>query len=240
MTQRYFVDEPILEETATVAGPEAHHLLHVMRAKPGDEVVLFDGTGHEFTARVETLRRAEVDFVVLGRESVDRELSQPLILGVALPKGDRQRWLVEKAVELGVTRLVPLETARSVAQPNEKAIVRLCRAVIEASKQCGRNCLMEIAPPQQWAGFLDVTVEVPVRLLAHPTSESQFSQIPWSTSGPIALAIGPEGGLTDEEVGQAVDLGWQATCLGPRILRIETAAVALASLIAVRLQEHKL
>ena len=134
MTQRYFVDNPIAGENVTLTGAEAHHLLHVMRAKPGDEVVLFDGSGDEFPARVEALRRSEADVVILGRHTVNRELPCPVTLGVALPKGDRQRWLVEKAVELGVTRLIPLETARSVAQPNAKAIERLRRAVIEASK----------------------------------------------------------------------------------------------------------
>lgn len=239
MTHRYFVDRQIKEETATLTGPEAHHLLHVMRAKPGDEVVLFDGTGDEFTAEVKALRRSEVDLVIVGQESVDRELPYSLILGVALPKGDRQRWLVEKTVELGVTRLVPLETTRSVAQPNRKAMERLRRAVVEASKQCGRNRLMEIAPAQDWTGFLNSTTDVPVRLLAHPTSESLPLQPAQARTGTIALAVGPEGGFTTEEVDQAVDLGWISTSLGPRILRIETAAVSLVCLVAMNCLDDK-
>lgn len=240
MTHRYFVDRQITEETATLTGPEAHHLLHVMRAKPGDEVVLFDGMGDEFPAEVKALRRSEVDLVIVGRESVDRELPHSLILGVTLPKGDRQRWLVEKTVELGVTRLVPLETTRSVAQPNKKAIERLRRAVIEASKQCGRNRLMEIAPAQDWTGFLNSTTDVPVRLLAHPTSDSPPLQPAQARTGPIALAVGPEGGFTTEEVDQAIDLGWISTNLGPRILRIETAALTLACLVAMNCLDDKL
>jgi 16S rRNA (uracil1498-N3)-methyltransferase len=239
MTHRYFVDNPIAGENATLTGPEAHHLLHVMRAKPGDEVILFDGSGDEFPARVESLRRSEVDLAVLGRHTVDRELPCPLILGVTLPKGDRQRWLVEKAVELGVTRLIPLETTRSVAQPNAKAVERLRRAVIEASKQCGRNRLMEIALPLGWSDFLTATAGDSVRLVAHPTSELRRPRLSVPPTGPITLAVGPEGGLTDEEVGQAADRGWQLVTLGPRIQRIETAALALAALVAMSLDDQR-
>ncbi len=238
MTRRYFVDNRITGETATLSGPEAHHLLHVMRANPGDEIILFDGSGDEFPARVEALRRSEADLAILGRETVNRELPCPVILGVALPKGDRQRWLVEKAVELGVTQLVPVDTARSVAQPNAKALERLRRAVIEASKQCGRNRLMEVVPAQGWPEFLSSTADVPVRLVAHPSPESQPPNLPNPMPGPVALAIGPEGGFTDEEVAQATRQGWRSTTLGSRILRIETAALALAAVAAMNLEDH--
>ncbi len=233
MTQRYFVENPIYEGQAVLTDAEAHHLLHVMRAKPGDEVVLFDGSGDEFPARVDTLRRSEVQLVVLERRTIDRELAHRLILGVALPKGDRQRWLVEKAVELGVTQLVPLETARSVAQPNEKAIDRLHRGVIEASKQCGRNRLMEIASPQHWPEFVASHDSVPLRLLAHPSPELRPPALLPSMSGPVAIGVGAEGGFTDDEVALAIGHGWQPISLGPRILRIETAALALAALVAM-------
>ena len=239
MSHRYFVDRPITQDTATLTGSEAHHLLHVMRAKPGAEVVLFDGSGNEFPARVETLRRSEADLAVLGQELVDRELPSPLVLAVALPKGDRQRWLVEKAVELGVTRLIPLETTRSVAQPNAKAIERIRRAVIEASKQCGRNRLMEIPSPLAWDDLLCSAADVPVRLVAHPSSDSRFASIEALSSGPSVLAIGPEGGLADEEIDEALRHGWQTVSLGPRILRIETAALTLAALVAMNLEAHK-
>lgn len=239
MSHRYFVDRPITQEAATLTGPEAHHLLHVMRAKPGDEVVLFDNSGDEFPARVATLRRAEADLAIIERQTVDRELSCPLVLGVALPKGDRQRWLVEKAVELGVSRLIPLNTTRSVAQPNAKAVGRLRRATIEASKQCGRNRLMEIAPAENWDDFLHSTADAPIRLVAHPSHGRQAPDLQASGSGPIVLAVGPEGGLTEEEVAHACDQGWQTTSLGPRILRIETAALVLAALAASSLECHK-
>src|SRR5262245_60455622 len=145
MSDRFFVDTPISGDRAMLIGDEARHLAAVMRAQVGDEVVLFDGSGAEFGARITGLKKNTVELVVLERREISRELPIPLTLAVALPKGDRQKWLVEKATELGVTRLVPLITERGVAQLVESALERLRRAVIEASKQCGRNKLMEIA-----------------------------------------------------------------------------------------------
>src|SRR4029078_8817654 len=125
-------------------GAEAHHLAQVMRAKCGDEVCLFDGSGFEFRASIRKIGRVEVEFEIVESRQVDREMARHITLAVSLPKGDRQRWLVEKTTELGVARLVPLVTRYSVAQPVGNATTRLRRAVIEASKQCGRNRLMEI------------------------------------------------------------------------------------------------
>ncbi len=122
---RYFVESPIGGDVAVLAGPEAHHLIHVMRAKAGLRVVLFDGSGAEFTAVVEEVKHAEVRLSIVARQDANRELPVHVTLGVALPKGERQKWLVEKAVELGVGRLVPLRMRRSVAQPVEQALARL-------------------------------------------------------------------------------------------------------------------
>jgi 16S rRNA (uracil1498-N3)-methyltransferase len=233
MADRYFTEE-LSGEIAVLRGAEAHHLAHVLRARLGDEVVLFDGSGVECPARVQRLGRSEVHLQILSRETVDRELPMPLVLGVALPKGDRQRWLVEKAVELGVCRLAPLDTARGVAQPVESALVRLRRAVIEASKQCGRNRLMEVAAAHGWSEFLAAAPDGACRLIAHPGGNRLRSivEMARSNTAGIWLAIGPEGGFTDQELAPATVAGWQPVDLGPRILRIETAAVLLAGLAA--------
>jgi 16S rRNA (uracil1498-N3)-methyltransferase len=231
MTDRYFVDKPISADRVTLAGPEAHHLIHVMRATPGVRVTLFDGGGDEFTAAVELIGRSEVELSIVSREAIDRELPFDLTLGVALPKGDRQKWLVEKAVELGVTRIVPLVTQRAVAQPVEQALARLRRTVVEASKQCGRNRLLQIEEPQSWPTFVAGAAGAACRLLAHPgASQDGRRDLPIG-AGAVIAAIGPEGGFTDDEVAQAVAAGWQAVDLGPRILRVETAAISLAAMV---------
>jgi 16S rRNA (uracil1498-N3)-methyltransferase len=238
MADRYFVDSTIDGPRAILSGPEAHHLAHVMRAKPGDRVILFDGSGAEFTARVEKVGRAEVELEVLSREPVDCELPVRLTVGVALPKGDRQRWLVEKLVELGVSRLAPLVTDRAGEQ-TLTSIDRLRRAVIEASKQCGRNRLMEIDKPQVLAEFLASPPTGAIRLLAQPGGKD-CRQSDWvlgaARPADVLLAIGPEGGFAETEVEAAVAAGWQPVSLGRRILRIETAALAIVAAIALRLE----
>lgn len=229
MADRYFVAHPIGGGRVTLDGPEGHHLAHVMRAKPGMEVVLFDGSGADFLAQVLSVRRSAVELEVVACHNVDRESPVALTLGVSLPKGDRQKWLVEKVVELGLRRLVPLVTARSVAQAGADAVKRLDRAVVEASKQCGRNRLMTVDAPLSWSDFIAATRDVPCRLLAHPDVKGAGVPLPSAAPEQVVAAVGPEGGFTDEEVEEAAVAGWQMVSLGPRILRVETAAVVLAA-----------
>jgi 16S rRNA (uracil1498-N3)-methyltransferase len=245
MSERFYSPHPITAGGMMLDGPEAHHLLHVMRASVGDEVTLFDGSGAEFKATVETLRRTDAELRIVERHEIDRELPFALAVGVALPKGDRQKWLVEKLTELGVTTLVPLITERSIAQPAASALDRLRRSIIEAAKQCGRNRLMKIAEPQLWtdwvSGNCGLVIESEIRnpkseianrrLLAHPGG-LPLSELDHSKPIHTQLAIGPEGGLTEAEVAAATAAGWQTISLGPRILRVETAAITLSATIS--------
>lgn len=239
MSERFFSPHPVTAGCMMLDGPEAHHLLNVMRASVGDEVTLFDDSGAEFRATVQTLRRTDAELRIVERREIDRELPFALVVGVALPKGDRQKWLIEKLTELGVTAIVPLITDRSIAQPAESALDRLRRSVIEAAKQCGRNRLMKIETARTWidwisgdCGLENKKSEI-TQLVAHP-SGLPLSEISFPQSAPTQLAIGPEGGLTDTEVATATAAGWQSVSLGPRILRVETAAVALAAAFAMR------
>jgi 16S rRNA (uracil1498-N3)-methyltransferase len=225
MADRYYVNSRLQAGPVTLAGPEAYHLAAVCRARPGDVICLFNGDGAEYPATVIELAKKYVEVRVTGREAPVRELGFRLELAAALPKSDRADVLIEKLTELGVTRFVPLETSRSVVHPRATKIDRLRRAVIEASKQCGRNVLMQIEERTKWTDYL-ARDDLPARrFVAHPGGSI------WQrNSGDIAIAIGPEGGFTDEEVGAARAAGWQTVGLGPRILRVETAAIALAAL----------
>jgi 16S rRNA (uracil1498-N3)-methyltransferase len=239
MSDRFFHETSLELGPATLDGPEAHHLIHVLRAKPGLEVILFDGSGDEFAARVEQVERAAVRLAVYERREEDRESATTIALGVALPKGDRPRWLVEKCTELGVAELIPLETVRGEAQPGAGALEKLRRAVIEASKQCGRNRLMEIRAPQAWDEFITARALMPgSRWIAHPggtTLAKALTSEVIASSSPRAfhLAIGPEGGLTEQEIRGGTNSGWHIIGLGRRLLRVETAAIALAAVVGL-------
>src|SRR5262249_6284095 len=141
----------------------------------------------------ERIGRSDIELSLLACHAIDRELRVPLVLGVALPKGDRQRWLVEKAVELGVARVEPLQTERAISTPDSK----LRTAVIAASKQCGRNPLMEIGPPRSFGEFLSASPDGAVRLLADPEAEDCQAVLEMQLAGGMTptrvdLAIGPE------------------------------------------------
>jgi 16S rRNA (uracil1498-N3)-methyltransferase len=225
MTNRYFCDEPIVSQTARVSGQEGLHLTKVMRRNVGDRVMLFDGTGAEFTAIITHIDRVAVSLQVESRRIVDRELPAALTLAVSLPKGDRQAWMVRTLVELGVSQLIPLRTNRAVAQPTASAIFRLRRQVIEASKQCGRNRLMTISDPATLSEVTNRVADSADRWLADPRGTSSIERL----ARGICFAVGPEGGFDNQELDAAMATGWKIVSLGPRILRVETAATALAA-----------
>lgn len=230
MADRYFSEEPLSGEAATLTGSEAHHLLHVMRAKVGTEIIVFDGQGGEWWAEITKLGRTDVELALRKHRAVERELPVDFTLAIALPKGDRQRWLVEKAVELGVKKLIPLTTARSTSSAAEPP-AKLARYVVEASKQSGRNQLLEIAKPQTWAEFVANFADH-TRLIAHPGG-STVESMTRDMNAPTLLAIGPEGGFTEEEIELARQNGWQLIGLGERILRLETAALSLVARLTI-------
>lgn len=234
MSDRFFSTTPITGEHATLDAQEAHHLLHVMRAGVGDRIVLFDGSGAEFEAEIVRCGRSDVESRILSRREIDRELPFELVVGASLPKGDRQKWLVEKLTELGVTELAPLTTERGVAQPTDSALERLQRGVIEAAKQCGRNRLMRVAKPQAFIEWARTERDgmATRKWIAHP-SGAAVAALDISVPMPTRIAIGPEGGFTEAEVAPATVAGWQSVDLGPRILRVETAAAALAAVVAL-------
>ncbi len=227
MNARFYCELPS-ESTATLADSEAHHLLHVLRAKVGDTVTLFDGKGTEYEAEVAKLSRREVELNILSKQSISREANRKLTLAVALPKGDRQKFLVEKCVELGVQRLVPIVTEFGTNAPKSSAIEKLRRAVIESSKQCRRNQLMEICVPIKFDDFVG-SEQAGIRWMLHPYDAEPVADQMTTHESIVNCLIGPEGGFSPSEVAKAQTQGWQAIELGTRILRIETAALAIAA-----------
>lgn len=226
MSERYYVNLPLTIGPFTLDGPEAHHLATVCRLRPGDAVCLFNGDGCEYPARVTQIARRQISLEIVGVEKPERELSFVLEVAAPLPKGDRGQFLVEKLTELGVTSFVPLVCQRSNLHPRECKRDKLERYVIEASKQCGRNVLMRIDELTKWADYCVRVNPGELRLLAHPSQAANLASV---SQQPSRIAVGPEGGFTDEEVALAIANGWQGVSLGPRILRVETAAILMVS-----------
>lgn len=191
----------------------------------GDRVTLFNGVGLACVAEVIQIDKRGVDLAVRSTCDVNRELRAPLVLVVVPPTGERWRWLVEKAVELGVTRLVPLRSERSGAHvhPNRD---RCERWVIEAAKQCGRNRLLELANVVSWHEFMASTFSPCRRFALDPCGPQIAGLCDPSLYSGVALAVGPEGGFTARERSDLEGAGWELLGMGPAILRVETAAIA--------------
>lgn len=204
----------------------AHHALKVLRLARGDAVTLFDGGGGELEARLEI--RARKAYAIAGQwREIERESPLVIVLAQALASGDKMDWVIQKAVELGVAGIVPLQAARSVPRlAGERAGKRVAhwrQIVIAACEQCGRNRPPFIAPVQELAAYLDQG-EAATRLILAPGGERLSAMPP--PAAPVHLLVGPEGGWSEEELALCQRSGCRAAALGPRILRTETAGLA--------------
>lgn len=238
MSRRFFVRQSLASDSVRLEGAETRHLSRVMRFQPGDLVTLFDGQGVEAEARITSVTENLVELSILSRTDDAHRPLVELTLATAVPKGERFDWLVEKSVELGVTRIVPLITARSIVNPGAGKLERLRRTIVEASKQCGRSRLMELAEPVHWNSFVSRDQSSAALLIADPSGEPAAITIA-ATSKPLVVAIGPEGGFTPAELEQATQSGARLISIAPWILRIETAAIAFAALIAAGTAERR-
>ena len=239
MSDRFYTPDPLSPGEFVLDGPEAHHLGTVRRFGPGDRVVLFNGDGRDYPADVVAADRKRAVLTVHPGVSVDRELPFRVEVAAAMPKGDRGDFLVEKLTELGVGRFTPLRTARTIVQPKEARLDKLQLAVIEASKQCGRNVLMAVGPLTAWGAFAGAPDLPGVRAVLHPPGTGparSLADLPAEQvrSQGVVFAIGPEGGFDEDEVATAEAAGWVRVTLGPRVLRVETAAAAVAAWAAGR------
>lgn len=237
MSERFYINcqlQPGLEVELT--GAEAHHLLAACRLRPGDTVCLFNGDGREYPALVAQVQRRSCQVLIQGCETPGRELPFSLAMAVPLPKGDRAQFLIEKCTELGVTSFIPLLTRRSVILPGESRLEKLQRYVVEASKQCRRNILMRIETPQPWPALCPGSADNQIiKTMAHPGGLPLSRPTGNGMARNVLLAVGPEGGWTEEELELGRASGWQLLALGPRVLRVETAALVMASWAAAGL-----
>ena len=233
MTARFYVPTTLDVPVVELCGQEAHHLAHVLRKKAGETVCLFDGQGTEATGQIVSVSKQAVNLQIVDTRSIPVEAPVTVVLGTAVPKGDRFRWLVEKATELGVARLVPLETDRSVVDPSAEKLHKMRQTVIAASKQCGRSRLMGIDQPTAWDAFISQEFPNRAAFVAHPTGQPVWQIARQPITMEVVVAVGPEGGFTDLELQRAIQAGARPIDLGHQILRIETAAVVLATVFGL-------
>lgn len=238
ITPRFYCSDPLFA-ASTIDLPQdaARHACRVLRLRPGDDLVLFDGSGGEYPARIVEVARERVSVDVLQWRDVECEAPIRLTLVQALQSGEKMDLTIQKAVELGVARIVPVASRRSVVRlDGERALRRLAHwrgVVVAACEQCGRNRLPEVAALaglERW--LAEPAGEGVVRLMLAPGAAQTLDSVPPPPpGGAVELLIGAEGGLAPEEAELAAAAGYRALSLGPRILRTETAGLAALAAI---------
>lgn len=212
-------------------------MLHVKRMRPGEKLLLFDGKGREAMGKIAEVSQGRALVAIEDIGEINREARIAITLAFSVPKGKRVEFLVQKCCELGVRRLIPLECERSVVRLAPKGshkIERWRSIAVEASKQCGRTFITEIDNVLLFSELIDSASAYGLRLLASPREEAialnravQGNPEP----GDILCAIGPEGGFSDKEIELATSAGFTQVSLGPSVLRVETGAIAIVSML---------
>ena len=241
MTRRRFHAPPnafnFETQTVTLATDEARHLRDVLRLKTGDEVYVFDGAGHEFHCTVVNTKRDSTELQIVSVvEPAKPESQLQLKLCVALLKGEKFDLVVQKATELGVSAIVPLITRyadihlRDESDAN-KRVARWQRIALEAAKQSGRALVPEVSAPVSFDSFVAGTKGAELCLMFSERGGSEFGEIGETAVKSVTALVGSEGGWSDEEIELARAQNVGVVTLGGRILRAETAAIAVTALL---------
>ena len=213
------------------------HIARVLRLEAGHPLRLFNGDGHEYVAELALVAKRSVSARVLSSTTMDRESPLRITLGQGIARGDKMDWILQKATELGVARIVPLVSERTEvklgAERAERRLAHWQAVIASACEQCGRNRLPELLEPVRLANWAAaVADEGGLRLALDPRGDVAVRDLPVVRAA--TLAVGPEGGLSEQDLATLQHAGFRGLRLGPRILRTETAGLAaLASLQAI-------
>lgn len=239
---RVFVDSPLAaQQRVELPAQAAQHVTKVLRLRAGAKLIAFDGRGGEYQATLGLAARGAAFLEVGAHAAIERESPLKVTLLQGLARGERMDWVVQKATELGVHRIVPVATIRSVVQldadRSDKRIGHWRGVAASACEQCGRNTLPLLDPVANLEAALRASMPLQHRILLSPEGAVSMAGILANVdkSAEIALLVGPEGGLEDNEISLARQYGFSAAVLGPRVLRTETAGLAaLAALQCLR------
>jgi 16S rRNA (uracil1498-N3)-methyltransferase len=231
---RVYVEQPLaVGKSCVLEGSAANHIMRVLRSRDGDALTLFDGHGGEYGARITGFRKDSVQADVLEHRDVERESPLDLTLAQGISRGERMDWVMQKATELGVARIVPVITERTVVKLDERQSERKVEhwraIVIAACEQSGRNRVPEVAPPRAFHELLGKGAHAGRKLLLSPLGTLNARDL--TLTGPATLLVGPEGGLSDDERDLAIAAGFEQVRMGPRVLRTETAAIAALTIL---------
>lgn len=245
MYRQQISSEAIQQDRVVLEGDQAHHLLHVLRVTEGAEVGAFDGVGHTRLYHVATRTATTLELEAKQPVFDAGKTVVETVLFTCIPKGERMEWLLEKATELGVTKIVPVISARTIvrldARQAEAKRARWQRIVEAASRQCGAVYIPEVAQPVPFAGTIELMKQCNVLIVAALIPGAKPLKPVLDTLNPLRTPqrwgwwCGPEGDFTKEEVQTILDCGAIPVTLGPLILRSETAAIyGLANLGCAR------
>ena len=236
MRRFYAPPEQFEKNTVTLSAEESHHLIEVLRLKIADVVQVFDGDGREFLCEITGVKKSGASLEVVRQvEPSAPESNLELTLAASIYKSDKLDLVVQKAVELGVARLIPIVTFRSEVNVRDaiKRTERWRKIALEATKQCERALVMRIDEPMSFASFINGADSSRGSLFMF--SEKDGGRIPASgDEKKITALVGPKGGWEDSEIETAVDRGFVAIKLGRRIMKAETAAITFAALLQHR------
>lgn len=226
-----------VQRQLTLSGQAGLHLSRVLRLKQGNELILFDGCGGEYRARIESVAADRVDVAVLEFIPIERESPLQVTLLQGISRGERMDWTIQKATELGVTRIVPVSSARSMVKlKGERARRRQQHwqaVAISACEQSGRNRVPEIAGVSKLEQACELIGQLPMKIMLAAHAGASQSDLP-ATCAALCLAVGPEGGLDPAEQALLEQHSFKALRLGPRIMRTETAGMAALSVLQSR------
>jgi 16S rRNA (uracil1498-N3)-methyltransferase len=240
---RFFVANQLQSGDVVALPDEVTRHVQVLRLQPGDAIVLFDGSGGEYSAEIVEMERRDTKVRIDSFRGIEAEPPYRLTLAQGIAGSDKMDWLIEKAVELGATSFVPVTTSRSVVRlSGERAQRRQAhwqRIVQSACEQCGRNRLPDVAPTRDIGTWLDSIPATPgdgeLRVILSPRASASFATLPQDPpKGEVIVLVGPEGGFSSAEEAAAESHGFVAVGLGPRILRTETAGIAVLAALAAR------
>ncbi|RHV31910.1 16S rRNA (uracil(1498)-N(3))-methyltransferase [Coprococcus sp. OM04-5BH] len=246
---RFFVDDPgaFSDRSVVITGEDVNHVKNVLRLKENDELIVSDGRGRDYHCRISGITNEEVVADICDICDNFSELSTEITLFQGFPKGDKMELIIQKTVELGVTRIVPVMTKRTVVKLDDKKAKkkteRYNMIAESAAKQSGRGMIPEVTMPVSFAEAVSMAEKLDMNIIPYEEAEGvEYSRnIIKNIKGKKSLGIfiGPEGGFAREEVEKALDAGVSAITLGHRILRTETAGMAVISIIMFELEEDR-